>query len=200
MEWQLHPPGDLLGRPSHSKAVSDVGAKVGGALDPRPAQLSGPGSAPSADWPLAIGIAVKPQLPVDGSPITPQMPGNLDHWQTYFDDGGHLPLIAACIGEPVVLQVIVLVRHQDGEDDPSPEFVQFLDRLARNPTDDIGDVRVEPAFFALPFQRGARGDIGNARLSAPPGSCSKRCSSVRKRSSSTNRGMGGVRSDSGSIS
>jgi hypothetical protein len=40
---ELHPSGDLFRRPSHGKAVSDVIAKAGGALQLRTAQLADPG-------------------------------------------------------------------------------------------------------------------------------------------------------------
>jgi len=59
----------------------------------------------------------------------------------------------------MVLQVIVPIRNQDGENDPSPEFMQIIDRLARELTDHIGNVRVKSGDRCLePW--GERIDIG----------------------------------------
>ena len=49
------------------------------------------------------------------------------------------------IDEAMVLQMIVLVRHEDRENDPPPELMQVIHGLAGNLPDHIGDIRVEAA-------------------------------------------------------
>lgn len=53
----------------------------------------------------------------------------------------------------MVLQMIVLVRHEDRKNDPPPEFMQIIDGLAGNLPNHIGDIGVEATFVTLPVQR-----------------------------------------------
>src|SRR5512135_1394495 len=68
--FELHPPGDLLRRPSHGKAVLDVGAKAAAASDPRAAQLARPGTAIGAVGPVAVNTTVSPDLAMDGGAMS----------------------------------------------------------------------------------------------------------------------------------
>jgi hypothetical protein len=69
---QFHPPGDLLGRPSHGKAVLDAGAQVGGTLDLRASQLARPGPPVGAVRTIGIDASVPHDLSVDRRTVTPK--------------------------------------------------------------------------------------------------------------------------------
>src|SRR5512134_269387 len=75
--FEIHPPGDLLGRPSHGKAVLNMGAQADGALNLRAAQLARPGAALGAIGPVAVNTAIAGNLPVDRRPMTAQAAGDL---------------------------------------------------------------------------------------------------------------------------
>ena len=70
--FQFHPPGDLLRRPSHGKAVLDVGAEAGGALDPRSPQPPRPGPPVGGVGAVAVHVAVSRKLPVDRAAVPAQ--------------------------------------------------------------------------------------------------------------------------------
>jgi hypothetical protein len=73
----LHPSRDLLGRPSHGKAVLDVSTQAGGARDLQAAQLAGPGSTPGAVQSVTIDAPVASELALDRAPVTAETPGDL---------------------------------------------------------------------------------------------------------------------------
>ena len=82
---QLPPPGDLFRRPSHGKAVSDVIAKAGGALDLRATQFADPGHSIGAVRSIAQGTAVPRDLPVDRPAMTAEPASDLARSKAHFD-------------------------------------------------------------------------------------------------------------------
>src|SRR5512132_915963 len=80
---QFHPPGDLLGRPSHGKAVLDAGAQVGGTLDLRASQLARPGPPVGAVRAIGVDASVPHDLSVDRRTVTPKAPRDLTEAKTH---------------------------------------------------------------------------------------------------------------------
>jgi hypothetical protein len=80
---QFHPPGDLLGRPSHGKAVFDAGAQVGGTLDLRASQLARPGPPVGAVRAIGVDASVPHDLSVDRRTVTPKAPRDLTDAKTH---------------------------------------------------------------------------------------------------------------------
>ena len=84
---QLHPPGDLFRRPSHGKAVPDVIAQAGGALDLRAAQFADPGDPIGAVRSIVSGAAVAGDLSVDRPAMPTKPAGDLTGTKGPFPSG-----------------------------------------------------------------------------------------------------------------
>src|SRR5262245_57282610 len=81
---QLHPPRNLFRGPPHGKAVSDIIAKVGEALDLRAAQFTHPGHPIGAVRSILGGAAIAGDLPIDRSAVPAKPAGNLTNFQAHF--------------------------------------------------------------------------------------------------------------------
>src|SRR5437763_16510067 len=102
------PAGDLLGRPSHRKAVADEIAQGGlarqlvaaSASSSSPGQFDGPLGAVAAARPAPAGLAVASELAADGAEGAHQQGGDLAARLA----GGMQPAdrLALCIGELVI--------------------------------------------------------------------------------------------------
>src|SRR5512132_3845190 len=82
----------MLGRPSHGKAVPNVGAKADGASDPRAAQLARPGAAIGAVGPVTDNTTVSPDLAMDGSAMSTKPTRDLAAAQTHLHQAAQAAL------------------------------------------------------------------------------------------------------------
>ena len=120
---ELHPPGDLLRRPSHGKAVFDVGAQAGGALDLRAPQLARPGPALGAVRPVAVDASVARELAVDRAPVPAEPAGDLALAQAHLHQ-------AAQAASLLKREVAVCLSHGDpGHSRCRTWFVSLRPRL-----------------------------------------------------------------------
>ena len=55
------------------------------------------------------------------------------------------PALGAHIEKAVVLEVVVFVRHQDGEDQPAVQLVEVGHRIGAMAADEIDDLRISVA-------------------------------------------------------
>src|SRR5665213_4300902 len=79
-----HPTGDLFRRPSHGKAVFNIIAQAGAALDLRAAQLAHPGHPIGAVRPIFSDAAVSGDLPVDRPTMPTKPAGDLTDPKAHF--------------------------------------------------------------------------------------------------------------------
>ena len=84
------------------------------------------------------------------------------------------PAVAAGIDEPMVLQVIIRIRHQHCEHDPTPEFMKIFARLTGNLSNHVSDIRVVTTFRAIPIQSRPRRHVRNTNMAAAVKSADQR--------------------------